>query len=63
MSPKKKKKKYETRKIVKRAVSNPYMLNCFKYFLIYILRQNVSKKLYKKICQKNYIKSLCAKLF
>ena len=34
----------------------------FKYFQIYILRQNISKKLNKKNYKKNYIKSLCAKL-
>ena len=37
------------------------MPNCFKYFLIYILGENASKTLDKKNCQKNYIKSLCAK--
>ena len=41
--------------------SNLCMLNCFKYFLIYILRQNVYKNQTRKIL--HYIKSLCAKLF
>ena len=38
-----------------------YALNCFKFFLIYILGQNVSKNQTRKIL--NYIKSLCGKLF
>ena len=46
---KKKKKKMKPKKIAKRAVSNPYVLNCFKYFLIYILKQNVSKELYQVV--------------
>ena len=37
------------------------LLNCFKYFLIYILRQ-YSLKSDKKNCQKNYIRSSGAKL-
>ena len=43
-----------------KTISILFVLNCFKYFLIYFLRQNVSKKLNKKNFQKN--KSLCAKL-
>ena len=35
--------------------------NCFKYFLINILEQNVSKNQRTKIL--NYIRFLCAKLF
>ena len=42
-------------------ISSPCVLNCMKYFLIYILRQHVSK-LDKKNCQKNYIKSSATKL-
>ena len=42
-------------------ISSLYVSNCFKYFLIYIVRQNVSKS-DKKNCQKNYIKSLSAEL-
>ena len=42
-------------------ISSLYMLNCFKYFLIYILGQNVSKNETRKML--NYIKSLCAELF
>ena len=45
-----------------RTILSIYVLNCFKHFLIYILRQNVSK-LDKKNCQKNYINSLCVELF
>ena len=38
-------------------ISSLYVLNCFRYLLIYILRQNASK-IKQENCQKNYIKSL-----
>ena len=40
-------------------MSSHYVLNCFNYFLIYILGQNVSKTLDKK----NYIKSSYKTIF
>ena len=36
-------------------------MNCFKYFPIYILGQNISKNETRKLL--NYVKSLCANLF
>ena len=42
-------------------VSSLYVQNCFKYFLLHILGQNVLKNQTRKTL--NYIKSLCAKLF
>ena len=32
-----------TRKIVQETISSLYVLNCFKYFVIYILEQNILK--------------------
>ena len=46
-----------------KTISGLCVLNCFKYFLIYILGQNVSKKIDKKSYQKKYVKSSCARLF
>ena len=44
----------QTRKFTKRTISSLYVLNCFKYFQVYILGQ-----ISQKIRQENYIKSLC----
>ena len=46
-----------------KTISGLCVLNCFKYFLIYILGQIVSKKIDKKSYQKKYVKSSCARLF
>ena len=55
--------KHWARRIVKRTISSIYVLKCFKYFkIIYILRQNISKKLGKKnvaLCQIFMYNFLC----
>ena len=42
-------------------MSSLYVMNCVKYFLTDVLRQNVSNNQKTKIL--NYSKSLCAQLF
>ena len=46
--------------MVKRAISSLYVLNCFKYFLMYIFLQSVPKIRQEKFWT---ISSICAKLY
>ena len=41
----------QTKKVIKRTISNLYVLNCFKYFQIYILGQMSQENLKRKLYQ------------